>query len=309
MTATNLWNIDWLNANSQRNYPLCDEATGKDTTGTVELPTDFLVDLVLTIPSITGAEPGLFHLYSVAIFSGGVVVTLGYDGDPIAVASASVSGHTVNTAYRLVGQGDVFYDAVGTLVIGKLDSILASPAGLYTFDLTGGRLEPCTIHPDVRGISSVRVSNGSDLSEPMYGDIILVAGTNVRLEASPSRNEIRFDCLIKSAGDLETACDCQKALAVGPICTINGIAPDANGNFTLQRTACLDVQSLDHGVKLVDLCSQPCCGCEELTVFKTDLDFVLNLAATLNSQVDQMSVQITNVTNIILASKLGTCTP
>ena len=33
MAIGNVWNIEWLNQNSQRNYPLSEEATGYDITG------------------------------------------------------------------------------------------------------------------------------------------------------------------------------------------------------------------------------------------------------------------------------------
>ena len=34
MPLDGLWNIEWLNQNSQRNYPLSEEASLKDLTGT-----------------------------------------------------------------------------------------------------------------------------------------------------------------------------------------------------------------------------------------------------------------------------------
>ena len=79
-----IWNVDWLNANSQRDYPLADSSSLKDTSGAITLPRDFLVDLVLSVPVIEGVEPGLFHLQQLAVLPQGVMVTLGYVGTPIA---------------------------------------------------------------------------------------------------------------------------------------------------------------------------------------------------------------------------------
>ena len=40
------WNLEWLNHNSQRNYPIADDATGYDETGTFKIPEDFIVEFV-----------------------------------------------------------------------------------------------------------------------------------------------------------------------------------------------------------------------------------------------------------------------
>ena len=44
-----IWNLEWLNHNSQRSYPLAEDATKTDITGTFTLPDDFILGLYFPI--------------------------------------------------------------------------------------------------------------------------------------------------------------------------------------------------------------------------------------------------------------------
>lgn len=309
MTA--IWNVDWLNANSQRNYPLSEGASGYDTTGSVELPPDFLVDLALTVPAASDIHPDKFHLLTLAVFADGAVLTFGYDGAPAAVASVNRHAHTTNASYRLLGQGSVFFDLTGVVVIGKLEALLQRPGGMYTFDLAGGRLEPTCIRPDLRGVSSVVVVNGDDESPPIYGDVVLVAGSNARLVASPQTGSIRIDSTLV-AEDLTELGPCDNPELLKPsIKSINGVTPDANGNLVIEGDDCIrqELDSAGHRIVFSDQCSAPCCGCDELTVIRTDLSTLYAQLSDLHAAVNRSDAVITQAVNSLLASKLNTCQP
>lgn len=307
MTA--IWNVDWLNANSQRNYPLSEGAAGYDTTGSFELPADFLVDLALTVPAAADIHPEKFHLLTLAVFADGVVLTVGYDGEPAAIASINRQTHALNTGYRLLGQGSVFFDVTGAVVIGKLESLLQLPGGMYTFDLAGGRIETTCIRPDLRGVSSLVVVNGEDESPPIYGDIVLVAGSNVRLVASPQTGSIRIDSTLV-AEDLTELGPCDNPALLKPcIKSINGVTPDANGNLVIEGDDCIrqELDTAGHKIVFSDQCSSPCCGCDELTVIRTDLSTLYAQLSDLNAAVNRADAVVTQAVNSLLASKLNTC--
>ena len=101
------WNIQWLNANSQRSYPLTDEATKTDTTGTITLPDDFLVSLHLPVHAGQNVAPERFYIQSIGIYASGYVLKLGYnDGityPVVAITSIDAAGHTENAVYSLTG--------------------------------------------------------------------------------------------------------------------------------------------------------------------------------------------------------------
>ena len=76
---------------------------------------------------------------------------------------------------------DDFDDSVGKIVIGKLSTIDALPAGDYLFDFEDGAVEVDAIRPMIRDVRGIVAVNGGDRSERMYGDIELIAGQNILL--------------------------------------------------------------------------------------------------------------------------------
>lgn len=296
-----IWNVDWLNANSQRNYPLADSATGKDITGSFELPSDFLVDLTLSIPAAAAVQPGLFQLLSLVSFTGGVVLTFGYAGVdtvPIATVSIAQATHTQYASYALAGQGD-FFDLQGVVTVGTFENLMLLPGGVYTFDLTGGRLVDTVVRPALRGVSSISVQNGASITGPLFGDLLLVAGQNFQMLTSG--NSIQMDC-IALAATLQEDCTCSNTSELPPIRTINKIGPDVDGQFFLTGNDCLTISPAGHGLVLDDVCSKPCCGCAELAVIKTDMSALFSDLNTLTTQLLQLE-QVINTTrdNLLIA--------
>ena len=130
MTLDGNWNIEWLNQNSQRNYPLSEEASLKDTTDSYTLPLDLVVDLVWPVHADASVETDKFHIHSLAIFGNGVSITIGYDGTAIGSMSVSATTHVRNQSYFISGTGD-FHDSVGKITIGSLDNAMSSAAGEF----------------------------------------------------------------------------------------------------------------------------------------------------------------------------------
>lgn len=278
-----IWNIGWLNANAQRNYPLSETASAQDTTESIELPPGLLVDLVLTVPVDRVANPGLFYLSTVAFFATGVTLIFSYDGTP-AAAVTFPSGASEYSAHRVSGLND-FTDISGWAVFGQKASVLEVAAGAYEFSNEGGRLEATTIRPDISGVSSLRIYQDGTYSERITGDITLVAGSNARLTLAPVSKEIRFDAIAEA---LDTNCGCEDpALSLPPITQIGSAFPDSAGKVSIIGDACLQVIAAGNQVTFDDLCSAPCCGCEELEVIRQDQQLVaaqvLQAAQTLSA--------------------------
>lgn len=274
--------VEWYNQNALRKFPLTDTATSKDITGTFELPNDLLVDLIIPVPSASSYDPSGFYLSEVSVFGQGVVLAFSYtDGvTPVEIARLSVSKtHVKNASYFINGVG-AYSDVVGRATIGVLDSIL-NFGGVYQFDLSGGRLIPTVIRPDIRGVTSLRVRNGGETSNPLYGDIELVAGSNVLLEVDTGggNNNIIINAI--NGNNLDAACECladaDRPLP-GCIRTINGVPAASNGNFQISTVGCIAATALTNGIKLEDTCSKPCCTSSELQT-------IVNAMTTLSNDV------------------------
>lgn len=309
-----IWNSPWLNQNSQRNYPLSEEASTLDVSGSFRLPLDLIVDFVWPVQATANVQTDKFHVKSVGIFGSGVAITFGYydedEGESVTVGSVSVSAdtHERNQSYFIAGLGD-FYDSVGKVTIGSLDNVLAS-GGSYTFDVDGARLEPTTVRPALKGVSALVMVNGTDRSDPLYGDVEMTAGQNIRLTVfEPEGDEnprIRIDAVADD--DFTEDCDCTNLTSDSPpIRSINGVSPDPiTGNIDLvSLDECLVVEndSTNFAVKLTDQCSESCCGCTELEQVINDLNLLNLQISTLNGVATDLRAQITTATLNLLASK------
>jgi len=286
-----VWMVDWLNANSQRKYPLHDEATGKDISGSFELPDDLLVDCILPVHPDPNIDPSKFHLQSVNVFDTGVTVGLGYDGVAIGSATVDRATFTRNTTVIFQCTGN-FFDTVAKLVIGSLDSVMAY-AGSFEFGVDGGRLSPTVVKPDIRGVNSIYLLNGEELSDPIQDDIVLEAGINAQLvlDNTPADYSRIIFSFIEGAGTV-VDCDCEEGAARNPILTINGIGPNSEGDFVLEDNECQGLEEILNGLQLVDKCAKPCCGCSELEVVTTGLTFMANQIQTLEGLASRLEAQI-----------------
>ncbi len=277
-----LINVELLNQNAMRSYPLSDEVTERDTTGGFILPRDLLVDFSMPLDVNLDVDTTLFYVSEVAVYGTGVTITVRHSTSGVvgSVAVAS-SSHTINKTYYLPGQG-VFDGMMGKVTIGDIGQTLAA-AGVYAFALTDTRVLPQLFQFDVRGVTSLRVLNGTEDSGPVYGTLDLANGRNVRLRVEdtdpddfpddPTRKTIYIDALMREG--LNEECGCEGEVTPPPfIRTINDVPPLADGSFFLLGDACIkfDETGSAGALQVRDECSQPCCSSRELQVIEDDLN-------------------------------------
>ena len=302
-----LWNLQWLDHNSQRSYPLADWGPALDQTSTIRIPDSFLLALYLPVHAGIDVTPEKFYIQGLGIYPTGYSLAVGYDAgltQPL-VASVNIprNGHTEYRTYALSGAGD-FDDSVGKVVIGKLDDIDMLPPGYYTFDPAAAPRETDAIMPMIRGISSLTVVNGSDRSERLYGDIELAAGSNMRITANlenAASPQITFSAI--SGEGLNTACECEEAEETASIRFINGIPPLSDGNFRMVGNRCLSIQPIANGLQFADLCSEPCCGCTELAALTQQIERFADGVVTLQNFAKNLGGEVTQMSQVVLGSR------
>lgn len=304
------WNLQWLNHNSQRSYPLTDWATKEDAAGVIRIPNSLILALYFPVHAGMAVEPQKFYVQELGVYPTGFNIAIGYDdgtSSPPMVASVNIakSTHTENRSYALAGSGD-FDDSVGKIVIGALDEAGDLPPGQYQFNYEGGALETDCIRPMIRGLTSITVVRGAERSPRLQGDVEFIAGTNMRItvdDADSGAPQIIFSA-IEGEG-LTEECVCEEE-AVGPcIRTINGITPLADGNFRLIGDNCLTVEPIQNGVQIIDQCSEPCCGCEELQALITQINRFADGVVTLQNFANTLGTEVTQFHQIVLGSRLG----
>lgn len=303
-----LFDIDWLNQNSQRRYPLHEDAGLLDVSGTFKIPDEFIVDMIWPVHADSTVDPALFHIAGVGVFGTGVTVALGYNGAVIGSVSIDAGSFSRNQTFIIQGTG-AFFDTVGKIVIGSLEAVRKS-AGSFSFNVSNGRLEPAVIIPDVRGVSALYIKNGNELSDPFQDDVILQAGKNMLINKIPGfagePDRIIFNA-IEGVG-LNIGCDCDENKELPCIKTINGLGPNNSGDFTLLEDDCLKLDEIANGLQLRDECAQPCCGCAELTVVNDALNFMTQQVVSLENLASRLEAAIQTIEINLLVSKTGQST-
>jgi hypothetical protein len=259
-----------------------------------------IVDLSLPVHPDPTIDFTLIHLLNVSVFGSGLTISLGYNGSPIGSVSIPATGFTRNSVHRIACTGD-FFDSVGVITIGDLDDTLKF-SGSFTFNVNGGRLEATVLRPEVRGVSSLYVQNGTDISGPFQNDIILQAGRNFLINviagigAEPDR--IVFNAI--DGTSLDQGCECSEGDDRPCVKTINGIPPDNDGNFQLDGDDCIQLDAISNGLKIVESCATPCCGCDELNIVKTTLESIVQQITSLESLASRIDSAISNLSVNVL---------
>jgi hypothetical protein len=307
-------NIQLLNQNALRSYPLTDSGSALDKTGQIRIPDDFIVELYFPVHAGVSVEPDQFFIRELLIDTNGFNIGLGYndgstaatgDGKLAAVVSIPKSSHTENLSYALAGVDD-FSDCVGTLAIGSLSSISALPPGKYYFEFVATAVEAGVIWPMIRGISSVAVINGLEITPRYYGDIEFIAGTNMRITTvaqAGQPTQIVFSAI--SGEGLNQTCDCTDEPLGDPIRYINGIPPLPDGNFRMVGDGCIELLPISNGLQLNDKCSTPCCGCIELDAVIANVQRFADERITLQTFVANLTAAVTQMSLVLLGSRLS----
>lgn len=308
------WNLEFLNHNSQRRYPLADTANGTDTSGSFTIPEDFIVELDLPIHAGLNVASGRFFIKRIDAYSIGYAVIVGYaptDGDPVDAATALIPRQTFATGTKNIvfslGGVSNFADTVGKIVIGSLTGIDLQPAGSWFFEFTAGQLDPDAIRPIITGVSSIKLINGSQESAKFYGDVELVAGTNCQLVpvlVGGDLAKIRIN-FIQGEGSIED-CTCYgDAALTTPIKTINGVPPTTSGGFSFAGTTCLQIEPITNGIKFVDTCASPCCGATELERITQDLERLAQQATNIEGFLSRLQISVQTMDMVVLGSRLN----
>lgn len=285
-------NLDFLNLNSIRNYPIKEGASRISDNEAFTLPNDLIVDLQLAATYDPSVE---FFISKISNFSDTITIQ-------ISDIAGTIAGYfTINVAnvtkYSSIyfSAADSYIEATGVLTVGSLDGLLEQPTGNYFFTSTATKLEARAVIPALKGINRVIFQNANGTTFEATGDITIVARTNLRF-SNPEANKIVID----AGEDLGLNIDCGDV----PPCikTINTLPPDENGNFTLDFSDCVTLTPIpaNTGLVIQDVCCKPCTGCNEietltnrLTTLESSLLALRNYFDSLNTLFNEYKTTVT----------------
>lgn len=278
-----LWNLQWLNHNSQRSYPIADWASKKcSVSDEIRIPDDFLLAVNFAISTALTVNIDQFYVSALAISEQGVTVNIGYKDvtDIVAVSHLPRTDDEVVTG-ALTGIND-FDDTVGYIAINPHSSIFNLTPGYYTFNYEATALEPDCIRPMLRSVTSLRIQTSGSYSERLYGDIVLVAGNNISIDIvshTEYQSVIRISAInddryTEQCGDIDNK-------DMRCITSINGVGGDGDGNISINGTGCLAVSGGGTAIVMTDTCAEPCCGCAEVNALEAQIDRIATGEVTL----------------------------
>lgn len=325
-------NIEWLNMNALRTYPIHEDSDivpcvgeGARAVG-VSLPTCLIVDFAVTVAQedltrdIRIGLTGLVHAGGAFAFE--ISANWPEDGvvrsSPVARLAVDVTGHTQGASYRFSGTGD-FEDCVGWLTVG--DAARAAeelPEGAYTFAPGQCDFEASTVRVAPRGVRSLSVVDrfGGTGYRRLYGTVRLVGGTDVTLRSDAENNAIWIKAQSNTGYEGTQPCSCGAAtdenevehlFTEDTIASVNGMTVR---NVQIVGDQCIsvsgDVASQEIGI--TNGCGTPCCGCTELAYIDAALS-TLNksvsslemYASKLDSRVDELRTVVTADRNAVRA--------
>jgi hypothetical protein len=294
----------WYGENAVRRFPLSEDATGVDDSGK-PLPDGLLVGMELCVPS---------HMTTVDSGSGLLTMDVAYypfissviiSADEV-VVSVSVGTHgtvaTVITPAASIGEdglghgfalGDVAVDADlqgvgGKVFFGPTAGFLLS-GGVYTFSSPSqsGIALDC-VHAYPESIRSITIDGHT-----YTGDIVLIESEDTTISAD--ENGITISSTDEPIEGIDTYEDLLDAIISRfgqPVCRINDIYPDEQGDFGIEAISggCVTITELDHGISVSNPCATPCCD-------KTSLETIVANIQALNGKCSRVQAYLEAVTS------------
>lgn len=294
--------VEWLNQNALRNYPIRENAQRRPSLpdGTLltdlALPTYVITDFVMSVPSEAPTDVYVSKL----VIVGDAMTFVFSSGDGV-VASVYVdrSSHKPNTGYRFSGTGSL-EGSVGCLVVGNLSSLSDDlPDGVYNYAEAETVFEYRCVRPSAAGVASLSIENTVTgyRSKKLRGDVKLVAGTNISLKYDPEDNAIWINA--DGNAGYNDKCDCGTETTVK---TINGISVE---NVTLIGDDCVSVTTVGNTLKISDTCSKPCCGCAEIDFINEKIAQMNTAVRKLDSYAGVLDTRITELKSAYVQTDTG----
>jgi len=275
----------WFSENAIRAFPLDEAATRIDDDNERALPDALLVGMELMIPSPmavtdggTGLETPLHipYLSRVVISEAELSVTVAAGGVDVARAvidTGSLSNDDPRGfALASLETGDPDYDGVGGKIFFGPPAGFLGQGGVYTFSgppQTGISLDCVHSYPEhLRAL----LIGGERLT--VY--VVLEEGPNVSLDYNPDTGTVTVSYMPDPADGILNREDLIDAITDRfgrPVCSINGIPPDAEGDFEVLTASggCVAIDHVDHGIVISNPCASPCCDKTVMDTLMADI--------------------------------------
>lgn len=325
--------LEWLNSNMHRNYPIVDNTVVEATTPGVYLPSSFLVDLQLIVPYVEGLDASKFFISAVTRNADSFQITIGYlisevganvrmgfdcavssaipvdtvfSGEPYMVRLAAITTDATYTSSTYTYGIPAGYEAMrnirGAVYIGTCSDM--TDVGAMSFIYENAAIMPTCVYIEdpTNTLSSIRIMDSKGTDATLTDDITINLENGIIAEVSPDKDTVTFkmdpDFVERRLNELV-----QEAFG-DSIKTINGIGPDATGDFQLVGLDCTNIASTESGLTISNPCAKPCCdsdGVDSADILKalTDIaaakDVLNNYYTSMATNVNSLQARLSSL--------------
>jgi hypothetical protein len=281
-------NLDYLNLNSLRNFPIIDGASCASDDGLFVIPTTLIVDMSLC--ATDGSTPSLY-ISRITVNSTNLVIEISsYSSSSVVGTFQTSLPFTENTDLQLTPSTN-FPLATGLITLGSSDDLARLPYGDFTFKYANTRLlsRIATVGPI--GINWISFSDTKGNKSTVTGHVEIQGNSNIQFREATG-------IIYVDAGEgLGLNKICENVLQ--PITSINGITPDSSGNFTLIADQCIEIDAAQYGVVISNPCGAPCLGNLALSDLTTRANKLESSILDINNFTKNLQAVITQANTLI----------
>jgi len=304
MVVIGVINQEFLHHNANRSYPFAERATKTPNIGAQEaaVPNNFLVAAKIVV-NATPEQVNVanFYISRLTVYHGGVNFIINYRGNEGDIKVGTVTAIDLGTHDHLnitvpIIALNNWKGLSGHVTVGTFEQV-RSMLGDYSFDLPATQLDVDVVSFSSAAVTSITVIENGAAHAPIYGDIQIVAGENIKIDESydneTQSTELRISRVINDVIERRRC-----------IQTINMVPPDVDGNIAIvSHSPCLQVENDVNAstVVLTETCCDPCCGCEELSVIKQGIQNLLqanNEVRLYQQKLEQQLVQLASTFSV-----------
>ena len=281
---------EWLNSNSVRNYPIAENCSRIDKSGTYTISNDLIVSM--QVNHSRAYADGVFFVSKLFVSVPLIKISISYRSNSnnavdIYIGSIDIDTKTFSkfSNYSFIGQGQNS-SVLGGIAIGDITETINRGLGSFDFDSLSTKFEINCRFVSVPSMQYIVIYDSNDVLIHRATDVLkLKAGQNIRMTYDPLVNPdtgeidqygcIKIDAVVNENIIQEPdACETGKTFYSPCIKTINGVRPDSTGHFWIEESECIgiDENQDSNSIKVNDLCSESCCGCIDLEALTTGLE-------------------------------------
>lgn len=279
-------NLDFLNINSLRNYPIKDNCSRTDNSGLFIIPNSLITDLSLCSAQV-GDSPNLY-ISTITVNSASLTIEISVNGvGVLGTFQATLPLTDYNTDFSLVPNAQ-FPDATGMITLGSSDDLTNLPYGSFSFSFANTTLLMRVYTPVNTTLSWMTFADTQGNISTVTGSVELQGNSNVQFRDvggviyMDAAEGVGFNQPCPTVGPTST-----------PITTINGIGPDpSTGNFTLIAGTCVALASAQYGLTLDNTCGEPCLGCTAIETLTTQVNSLESSVLSLNNYITNLQAAL-----------------